>query len=121
MLTAVPDLAEADTGRRRALARWLHWLHQGLDHWNPIRPDPLADQLLADLDVLPELVLSVADQALQLGDRPTVDRLLAELTRAAAASGGSAAAALSMLLREQLSVLLETALAHPDGRRRNGS
>ncbi len=121
MLVAVPDLAEADTGRRRALARWLHWLHQGLDYWNPIRPDPLADQLLADLDVLPELVLSVADQALQVGDRPTVDRLLAELTRAAAASGGFAAAALSMLLRERLSVLFEAAWLSPTGRRRNGS
>lgn len=87
MLAAVPDLAEADTGRRRALARWLHWQHQGLNYWNPIRPDPLADQLLADLDVLPELVLSVTDQAMQLGDLPTIDRLLAELTRAAEAAG----------------------------------
>jgi len=115
MLAAVPDLAvDSEAGRRRTLARWLHWLHPGVDYWNPIRPDPLADQLLADLEVLPELVISVADQAIQLGDWPTVDRLLAELTRAAAAAGGSAAAALSMLLPDRMDILLETTLARPD-------
>ena len=63
-LAGVPDLADSATARRRALARWLHALHPGLDYWNPLRPDPLADQLLADLDVLPDLALAMAARAL---------------------------------------------------------
>ena len=46
-------------------------LNPGPDYWNPLRPDPLADQLLADLDVLPELALTVTEQAIQHSDHAT--------------------------------------------------
>lgn len=60
LLRLIPDLShDSDQGRRLRLARWLHTLHQGFDYWNPLRPDPLADQLLADLDILPELTATL--------------------------------------------------------------
>ena len=111
MLKAVPDLVDAGEGWRRTLADWLHWLHSGGEYWNPIRPDPLADQLLSDLDVLPELVLAVAD-ALTVR---TLDRLLVELTRASVASGGFATAAMRRLLEGRLAQLIDTVIANPDG------
>ncbi|MFE3799664.1 S1 family peptidase, partial [Nocardia tengchongensis] len=116
MLTAVPDLsADSETGRRYGLARWLHTLNLGLDYWNPLRPDPLADQLLADLDILPTLTAAVADTAIEHGDLPTLERLLAELTRAAVANKGMATQALTRLLYERLSDLLDIVLADPQG------
>ena len=114
-LVAVPDLAtDSEIGRRHALARWLHTLNAGSDYWNPLRPDPLADRLLADLDALPELAVTVTQQAIQQTDRATLDRLLAELTRAAAANGGAAAVALNRIY-DQLGELLDAALTQPDG------
>ena len=114
-LVAVPDLADSEAGRRLALARWLHALNPGPDYWNPLRPDPLADQLLADLDVLPELALTVTEQAIQHTDHATMDRMLVELTRAAAASGAAAATALSRILNDRLADLLDAALSDPEG------
>jgi tetratricopeptide (TPR) repeat protein len=121
MLVAVRDLAaDAETSRRGALARWLHNLNPGAEYWNPVRPDPLADQLLADLDLLPDLVDRVVAQALDTVDYPTLERLLAELTRAAAAStrttadsGTSATTALGGLLTGRLSDLVDCALGQP--------
>jgi hypothetical protein len=115
MLVAVPDLADSAAGTRRALARWLHTLNPGPDYWNPLRPDPLADQLLADLDVLPELALTATEQAIQHTDHATMDRMLAELTRAAAANGAAAATALSRILHDRLGDLLDAALTDPKG------
>jgi len=115
ILAAVPDLSDTVEGERLALTRWLHALNGGADYWNPIRPDPLADQLLAELDVLPQLALDVSDKAKLLRDLPTLNRLLAELTRAAAAADGWAASALDLLLRERLDDLFDAALLEPDG------
>jgi tetratricopeptide (TPR) repeat protein len=115
ILAAVPDLSDSPEGERRALARWLHDINAGPDYWNPIRPDPLADQLLADLDVLPQLALDVCDKAKLLNDLPTLGRLLAELTRAAAAAGDCAASALNLLLRERLDDLFDALRAEPQG------
>jgi len=115
ILAAVPDLSDSPEGERRALARWLHELNAGPDFWNPIRPDPLADQLLADLDVLPQLALDVCDKAKLLNDLPTLGRLLAELTRAAAAAGDCAASALNLLLRERLDDIFDVLRAEPQG------
>lgn len=113
-LTAVPDLAD-ETATRRVLSRWLHTLNPGPDYWNPLRPDPLADQLLADLDLLPEVAMTVTEQAIQRADHPTLYRMLIELTRAAAANTGAATAALSRILHEQLGDLLDAALGDPEG------
>jgi tetratricopeptide (TPR) repeat protein len=127
MLTAVPDLASAaEPGRRTSLARWLHGLQPGEHYWNPIRPDLLADQLLADLDALPEIALGVAENAVrperpQDADMATLDRLLAELTRAAATATtgdserGGATEALRRLLRARLSALVDAAVGESAG------
>jgi Trypsin-like peptidase domain/Tetratricopeptide repeat/Anaphase-promoting complex subunit 5 len=114
-LVAVPDLADSEAGRRLALARWLHTLNPGPDYWNPLRPDPLADQLLADLDVLPELALTLIEQAIAHTDHATMDRMLAELTRAAAAGAAAAATALDRTLHHRLGDLLDAALTKPEG------
>jgi len=120
ILAAVPDLSDSAEGERRALARWLHALNAGPDYWNPIRPDPLVDQLLADLDVLPQLALDVCDKAIPLNDLPTLDRLLAELTRAAAAAGNWAASALDHLLRQRLDELFDAPSSNRTGQCHNG-
>ncbi|MFE2997231.1 tetratricopeptide repeat-containing serine protease family protein [Nocardia sp. NPDC059246] len=114
-LTAVPDLAaDSENSRRYTLARWLHTLDPGPDYWNPLRPDPLADQLLADLDVLPLLTMTIARNAIEQADHHTIDRLLAELTRASAATGGMATQALNELLHHLLGDILDTTLAAPE-------
>jgi tetratricopeptide (TPR) repeat protein len=114
-LVAVPDLADSQAGRRLALTRWLHTLNPGPDYWNPLRSDPLADQLLADLDVLPELALTVTEQAIQHTDHATLERMLAEVTRAAVASGAFAAAALAGIMNDRIGDLLDAALTNPAG------
>ncbi len=112
LLSFIPDISgESDTSRRFRLARWLHDLHSGPEYWNPLRPDPLADQLLAKIDILPHLVGSL----LQFSDEPTLDRLFAELVRAAAAVGGAADQALADSVLGQLDKALDAAIARPDG------
>ncbi|MEV0434101.1 serine protease [Nocardia sp. NPDC050413] len=115
-LTAVPALTDpSETRLRHGLAQWLQILHEGSAYWNPLRPDPLADQLLADLDILPDITTTLAERALRSGDIATLERLLTELTRAAAASGDNATRALDELLRDKLEQLLDAAVADPDG------
>jgi hypothetical protein len=99
LLRAVPDLAnDHNDDRLITLAGWLHTLHRGPSYWNPLRPDPLCDQLLADLDILPHLSVRLAEVAQRNGDLSTGARLLTELTRAASASGGAARVALARIL-----------------------
>jgi len=46
-LRLVPDLAHADEGLRRALARWVNRLYRGrLAWWNPLEPDLVAEHLV---------------------------------------------------------------------------
>jgi hypothetical protein len=98
LLRAIPELQQADIGRLITLSAWLHTLHRGPTYWNPLRPDPLCDQLLADLDILPHLTEALTEIALSNNDATSLGRLLAELTRAAAASGGAAQRALHRIL-----------------------
>jgi hypothetical protein len=112
LLRHVPELSgDSDNGRRFRLARWLHRLHPGPDYWNPLRPDPIADQLIAELDILPRLVGGL----LQFEDGPTLDRMFTELVRASAGAGGTANLALVENIIAQLDKALDAAAAHPEG------
>jgi hypothetical protein len=84
LLRLLVDLADAPAERRGGLADWGHRLYSGSRWWNPIRPDPLAEQHLADTPDLAELVLAVsqtvtADEHTRVG---VLSQLLDELTRA---------------------------------------
>ncbi|HEY3981052.1 MAG TPA: tetratricopeptide repeat-containing serine protease family protein [Streptosporangiaceae bacterium] len=103
----------AAAGARAAVSAWLHELYPGADPpWTaPVRPDPLAEQLLASCPQLSDLVLAgyaVIDQPEQL------EQVLAELTRA----GGRQAVrdALARLLDTHLPDLLAAAVRAPAGR-----
>ena len=50
------------------IAAWLHALHSGSAYWTPLRPDPLCDRLLANLDVLPDPTETLTDVASSSGD-----------------------------------------------------
>jgi hypothetical protein len=98
LLRAVPELDQTDKDRLFTLADWLHNLHRGPTYWNPLRPDPLCDQLLADLDVLPELTETLIEMALSNRDTTSLSRLFAELARASEASAGAARRTLNRVL-----------------------
>jgi tetratricopeptide (TPR) repeat protein len=91
LLAAVPNQREVDRVGTEGLAVWAHRLYAGPAYWNPVRPDLLAGQHLADtpqLDHLATHVVHLADGAQggpEGGERGTglVRQLLSELTRAA--------------------------------------
>ena len=56
LLAAVPSQAEVTRLGAEALAAWAHKLYAGPGYWNPLRPDLLAEQHLADTAQLPTLV-----------------------------------------------------------------
>ena len=66
-LRLVPDLVDADKGRRRALARWANALYQGrLSWWNPLEPDLVAEHLVSRTyhdqpEVLAGVLIGTAD------------------------------------------------------------
>ena len=48
LLAALPNQAEVTRTGAEALAAWAHRLYPGPGYWNPLRPDLLAEQHLAD-------------------------------------------------------------------------
>ena len=84
LLAALPNQAEVTRIGSEALAAWAHRLYAGPGYWNPLRPDLLAEQHLADTAQLPALATAAARLA-DGRDWETVvlTQLLAELTRAA--------------------------------------
>jgi tetratricopeptide (TPR) repeat protein len=63
---------------------WAHQLYAGPGYWNPLRPDLLAEQHLADTPQLPTLATAVAQLATgQYWEARVLAQLLAELTRGA--------------------------------------
>ncbi|HMA46758.1 MAG TPA: hypothetical protein VKP11_06110 [Frankiaceae bacterium] len=92
LLRTVPELADADGLTVGRLCRWLRSLYPADEAGvAPLRPDLLAEQLLADTDDLP----SLADAALaavladaagveagSVDDQQTITQILSELTRA---------------------------------------
>ncbi len=115
LLRVMPDLHDALGERLGALADWGHRLYSGGAWWNPIRPDPLAEQHLADTPALPELVLALAARATPDG-RPGVRilrQLLGELTRAAPAQP-VVRDALQQLIDRELAALVKVCLDTAD-------
>jgi hypothetical protein len=83
-ITVLPNQAEVIRLGAEALAAWAHRLYAGPGYWNPLRPDLLAEQHLADTAQLP--VLAVAAAKLAAGQRweaSVLTQLLAVLTRGA--------------------------------------
>ncbi len=84
LLAALPNQAEVNRLGAEALAAWAHKLYAGPGYWNPLRPDLLAEQHLADTAQLPTLVTAAAQIAAgREWEAGLLTRLLAELTRGA--------------------------------------
>ena len=81
LLAAVPNQAEVTRIGAEALVVWAHRLYPGPSYWNPLRPDLLAEQHLADTPELPALATAAARLAAgQQQEAPLLTQLLAELT-----------------------------------------
>ena len=84
LLAALPNQAEVTRIGAEALAVWAHRLNSGPGYWNPLRPDLLAEQHLADTAQLSALAAAAARLAAGQGwEVGLFTRLLAELTRSA--------------------------------------
>ncbi|HEV3288059.1 MAG TPA: tetratricopeptide repeat protein, partial [Streptosporangiaceae bacterium] len=113
-MRVIGELApEAAAGARAAVATWLHELYPGSDPpWAaPLRPDLLAEQLLAACPQLSELVLAGYGE---ISTREQLEQLLGELTRADART--QVHEALSQLLNAHLPGLLTGAIDVPSSR-----
>ena len=113
-MRVISELApEAAAGARAAVATWLHELYPGSDPpWvAPLRPDLLAEQLLAACPQLSELVLAGYGE---IKTREQLEQLLGELTRADART--QVREALSQLLNAHLPGLLAAAIGNPSSR-----
>ncbi|WP_222273157.1 tetratricopeptide repeat protein [Modestobacter marinus] len=117
LLGLIDDLTDASKVARRSVANWLHERYPGAEPpWvAPLRPDLLAEQLLATCPALTDLVLTgyrqITDSA---SSGAQVEQLLAELTRSATRE--PVRDALDRLLTDRLPDLLTAALADPAGR-----
>jgi hypothetical protein len=84
LLAALSNQAEVTRIGAEALAAWAHQLYAGPGYWNPLRPDLLAEQHLADTAQLPALATTAARLAAgQRWETGLLTQLLAELTRGA--------------------------------------
>ena len=84
LLAAVPNQAEVTRIGVEALVVWAHRLYPGPGYWNPLRPDMLAEQHLADTAQLAVLATAAARIAAgQQRETALLTQLLAELTRGA--------------------------------------
>ena len=107
LLAALPNQAEVTRIGAEALAAWAHRLYSGPGYWNPLRPDLLAEQHLADTTQLASLAATAAQLAAgQHCEAGLLTQLLAELTRGApnqpavqAALDGLLTAALPRIVR----------------------
>ena len=82
LLAALPNQAEVTRIGAEALAAWAHRLYAGPGYWNPLRPDLLAEQHLADTAQLPALAAATAQLAAgEDWEAKVLTQLLAELTR----------------------------------------
>ena len=83
LLAALPNQAEVTRMGAEALAAWAHRLYAGPGYWNPLRPDLLAEQHLADTKQLPALTTrAVRLVAGHRWEAEVLTQLMAELTRA---------------------------------------
>jgi hypothetical protein len=102
LLAALPNQAEVTRFGAEALAVWGHRLYARPGYWNPLRPDLLAEQHLADTAQLPLLATAAAQLAAgQPWEGRLFTQLLGELTR-----GAPSQPALRAALDELLAVAL---------------
>ena len=116
LLAALPNQAEVTRIGAEALAAWAHRLYAGPGYWNPLRPDLLAEQHLADTAQLPALATGAARLAAgQPWEAGLLTQLLAELTRGAP-NQPAVRAALDELLAAALPRIVHLAIAdgHPE-------
>ena len=113
LLAALPNQAEVTRIGAEALAAWAHRLYAGPGYWNPLRPDLLAEQHLADTADTAQLShLATTAAQLAAGQRwetRLLTQLLAELTRAAP-NQPALRAALSELLAAALPRIVDLAV-----------
>ena len=84
LLAALPNQAEVTRIGAEALVAWAHQLYAGPGYWNPLRPDLLAEQRLADTAQLALFATATAQLATGKGwEARLYTQLLAELTRGA--------------------------------------
>jgi Tetratricopeptide repeat len=107
LLAALPNQAEVTRIGAEALVVWAHQLYAGPRYWNPMRPDLLAEQHLADTPQLAALTIATA----QLGaghpwEAGLLTQLLAELTRGAP-NQPAIQAALNSLLAANLPQIID--------------
>ena len=82
LLAALPNQAEVTRIGAEALVVWAHRLYSGTGYWNPLRPDLLAEQHLADTAQVSHLAITAAQLATgQRWEAGLLTQLLAELTR----------------------------------------
>ncbi|MCW4466128.1 serine protease [Glutamicibacter sp. MNS18] len=98
-LRTITDLNDATNHQILSLSDWLHTLHSGPAYWNPLRPGQLADQLLADLTILPELAETIYKVAMDRRDANSAKTLIHAITRAAGSSQGCAQYAMERIFR----------------------
>jgi hypothetical protein len=110
LLAALPNQAEVTRIGAEALVVWAHRLYSGPGYWNPLRPDLLAEQQLADTAQLAPLAAAAAQLAAGQGwEAGLLTRLLAELTLGAPTQP-AIQAALSELLAAALPRIVQLAV-----------
>ena len=110
LLAALPNQAEVTRIGAEALMVWAHRLYSGPGYWNPLRPDLLAEQHLADTAQLPALATTAAQLgAGQPWEAALLTQMLAELTRSAP-NQPAVRAALDELLNAELPQLVDLAV-----------
>ena len=110
LLAALPNQAEVTRIGAEALVVWAHRLYSGPRYWNPLRPDLLAEQHLADTPQLSTLATTVAQLAAgQRWEAGLFTQLLTELTRGAPNQPGIRAA-LDELLAAELEQIIHVAV-----------
>ncbi len=113
LLAALPNQAEVTRLGAEALAAWAHRLYPGPGYWNPLRPDLLAEQHLADTPQLAALATTAAQLAAgQQWEASVLAQQLAELTRATP-NQPAVRAALDELLAAALPRIVDLAITGP--------
>ena len=116
LLAALPNQVEVNRLGTEALAAWGHRLYAGPSYWNPLRPDLLAEQHLADTSQLPALAAAAAELVAGLDwEANILTQLLTELTRATP-NQPAVRAALDRLLAAALPRIVHLAITadHPE-------
>jgi tetratricopeptide (TPR) repeat protein len=111
VLQALSWLQGLDRRVYHSIDRWLHQLYPGREHWQPLKPDRLADVLLAELlDQGREFTEALPELALQ-GSREQLAHSLSVLSRMSLQYPENAHFALDQLLAAAPQTLLSIAIA----------